>query len=57
MPEIDATQKVSEMIEKQFGTKIDFKFKEAGKRKVYAFKECPHLENQSIEIIHYGVYF
>jgi NOL1/NOP2/fmu family ribosome biogenesis protein len=57
MPEIDATQKVSEIIEEKFGAKIDFKLKEAGKRRIYAYKECAKLEKQLIEIIHYGVYF
>ncbi|WXG40033.1 MAG: hypothetical protein WED07_04300 [Candidatus Freyarchaeum deiterrae] len=57
MTETDSTQKVSMIIEKQFGVKINFKFREAGKNKVYAYKECTNLEKQSIEIVHYGVYF
>nr|MDO8079581.1 hypothetical protein [Candidatus Freyarchaeota archaeon] len=57
MPEIEATQKISEMIEEQFGAKINFKLQEAGKRKVYAYREYTNLEKQPIEIIHYGVYF
>ncbi|MEM2144021.1 MAG: hypothetical protein QW279_01565 [Candidatus Jordarchaeaceae archaeon] len=57
MPEIETTQKLSEIIEEQFGAKIDFKLRKAGKRKVYAYKECTILENQPIESIHYGVYF
>ena len=57
MPETDITQKISEDIEERFGAKIDFKLKEMGKRKVYAYKYCTELENQSTDIIHYGVYF
>jgi NOL1/NOP2/fmu family ribosome biogenesis protein len=57
MSEIDTTQKVSKMIENQFEAKINFKLKEAGKRKLYAYKECTNLESQSMEIIHHGVYF
>ena len=57
MSEIDTTLKVSKIIEEQFGAKINLKFKEAGKRKVYAYKECTNLENQPVEVVHYGVYF
>jgi NOL1/NOP2/fmu family ribosome biogenesis protein len=56
MPEIEDTQKLSKIVEEQFGAKIDFKLKKAGKRKVYAYKECKTL-SQPIEIIHHGVYF
>ncbi len=57
MPKTDITQKVSKNIEERFGAKIDFKIKEMGKRKVYAYKECTELENQPMDITHYGVYF
>ncbi|MEM3587568.1 MAG: hypothetical protein QXO71_09630, partial [Candidatus Jordarchaeaceae archaeon] len=56
MSETDVTQKIAEIIEEQFGAKIDFKLKKAGKRRVYAYKECENI-NQHLEIIHNGVYF
>lgn len=57
MSEKDITPKISREIEERFGTKIDFKLKEMGKRKIYAYKECTELEKQPIDIIHYGFYF
>ncbi|MFB0560936.1 MAG: hypothetical protein ACETWM_06965 [Candidatus Lokiarchaeia archaeon] len=57
MAKIDITEKISKEIEERFGVKIDFKLKEMGKKKAYAYKECTELENQPMDIIHYGVYF
>ena len=54
---IDVTQKISKMVKEQFGAEINFKLREMGKRRVYAYKECAHLENQPMEIVHNGVYF
>ncbi len=57
MAKTDITQKISKDIKERFGAEIDFKIKEMGKKRVYAYKECPELENQPMDIIHYGVYF
>ncbi|MHA1578267.1 MAG: methyltransferase RsmF C-terminal domain-like protein [Candidatus Freyarchaeota archaeon] len=57
MPQTDVTEEISKIVLKQFGARVGFRFKEMGKGKIYAYKECEVLENKPINVIHYGVYF
>ncbi|MHA1208383.1 MAG: methyltransferase RsmF C-terminal domain-like protein [Candidatus Freyarchaeota archaeon] len=57
MPQTDVTEEISKIVLEQFGARVGFRFKEMGKGKIYAYKECKVLEDKPIDATHYGVYF